>query len=97
MSTLWRPSPAFPTQYGRSADELKDNKRCQREHQADWVVLQRKCNHSAFNGYHWTPSDYSSVRCGHPGCGRVWRTKAAYVDSLPDAKGEGPVTKGGAQ
>lgn len=49
-----------------------------------WVVLQRLCNHSAFNGYHYTPSDYSTVEC--LSCGRVGRTKAAYVDRLRDWK-----------
>jgi hypothetical protein len=58
---------------------------CGREHRKHWAVLQRKGNCSAFNGYHWTPSDYSAVRCAAPGCGRAWRTKAAYVDTLPDA------------
>lgn len=43
----------------------------------------RKGNRSAFNGYRWTPSDYSEVRCTV--CGRSWRTKAKYVDALPDA------------
>lgn len=47
-----------------------------------WVVVQRRCNRSAFNGYRKTPSDYSQVRCC--ACHSVWRTKAAYVDSLPD-------------
>lgn len=49
-------------------------------------VLQRKCNHSAFNGYRYTPSDYSLVRCLK--CGAVWRTKAKYVDKALDAKDE---------
>lgn len=49
-----------------------------------WQVLQRYCNHSAFNGYHETPSDYSSVQCRT--CGGVWRTKAAYVATLPDRR-----------
>jgi uncharacterized Zn finger protein len=49
----------------------------------DIEVLQRRCNYSAFNGYKRTPSDYSTVRCRK--CGAVWRTKAAYVDSAPDA------------
>jgi len=48
-----------------------------------WVVTDRECNHSAFNGYHWTPSDYSRIECSR--CGRAWRSKAKYVDSLPDA------------
>lgn len=42
------------------------------------------------NGYHWTPSDYSLVRCNAPGCPRPpWRTKAAYVSTLPDARRAG--------
>lgn len=49
----------------------------------NWGVIQRKCNHSAFNGYHWTPSDWSRVVCFS--CGYGGRTKAAYVLALPDA------------
>jgi hypothetical protein len=48
-----------------------------------WGVLDYKCNHSKFNGGHYTPSDYSAVTC--KACGAVWRTKAAYVDQLPFA------------
>ena len=49
-------------------------------------VVQRHCNHSAFNGYHWTRSDYSSVMCFAPEhCTFMLRTKAGYVDALPDA------------
>lgn len=48
----------------------------------NWFVAQRKCNHSAFSGYHYTPSDYSSIHC--LSCQRAWRTKAGYVDSLPN-------------
>jgi hypothetical protein len=47
-----------------------------------WRVRDYRCNYSAFNGYHRTPSDYSSVMC--LGCSRSWRTKAAYVDGLPN-------------
>lgn len=43
--------------------------------------MQRLCNHSAFNGYHYTPSDYSSIRCMT--CGWHWRTKA-NVSHIPD-------------
>jgi hypothetical protein len=57
---------------------------CMGEHRAYWVVIQRECNHSAFNGYHRAPSDYSGLKCWAPGCGRAWRTKAAYVRELPD-------------
>ena len=72
---------------GMSERERGRNQQCARDHRAFWVVLQRECNYSAFNGYRYTPSDYSAVACRAPGCGRVWRTKAAYVGGLPDAKG----------
>jgi hypothetical protein len=55
---------------------------CETEDRSKWKVMQRYCNHSAFNGYRETPSAYSSVTC--TGCGRVWRTKAKYVDQLGD-------------
>jgi hypothetical protein len=48
----------------------------------EWRVTHRRCNYSAFNGYHYTPSDYSNVRCRR--CRANWRTKAAYVDELRD-------------
>lgn len=51
-------------------------------HRDEWFVRDRKVNYSAFNGGRRTPSDYSSVEC--PVCPRVWRTKARYVDDLPD-------------
>lgn len=55
---------------------------CRCEHgRTHWACMQYKCNHSAFNGYHYTPSDYSEVTC--MACGSVWRTKAAYVAELP--------------
>ena len=47
-----------------------------------WVVSERYCNHSAFNGYHYTCSNYSTVRCLE--CGAVGRTKANYVLQLKD-------------
>lgn len=47
-----------------------------------WRVLQRRCNHSAFNGYHETPSEYSTIQCLR--CGAAWRTKASYVWQLAD-------------
>lgn len=52
-------------------------------HRPRWVVVQRLCNFSAFNGSRYTPSTYSAVRCLT--CGTYWRTKAAYVRTLPDA------------
>ena len=45
-----------------------------------WVCLQYKCNFSAFNGYRYTPSDYSCVSC--EACGALWRTKAAWAGLL---------------
>lgn len=48
------------------------------------VVVQRRYNESAFNGYRRTPSEYSSIRCINTG--DYWRTKAAYVNDLPDQK-----------
>jgi hypothetical protein len=53
------------------------------DHKAHWHVTQRKCNFSAFNGYRYSRSDYSQVRC--PIDGKTWRSKGAYVDELPDA------------
>ena len=53
-------------------------------HRNRQAVIQRHGNASAFNGYRWQHSDYSSVICLAPGCGEVWRTKAAYVEELPD-------------
>jgi hypothetical protein len=55
---------------------------CMRDHRDAWWVYQRNGNTSAFSGGHWTPSDYSGIRC--EACGRRWRTKAAYVTALPD-------------
>jgi len=52
--------------------------------QRNWVVSQRNHNRSAFNGYHYTPSAYSTVTCR--GCHGFWRTKAAYVNQLPDQR-----------
>lgn len=59
-------------------------------HRKYWRVVQRQCNHSAFNGYRRTYSDYSTVICMAPAairgtCAGAWRTKAAYVTALPDA------------
>lgn len=46
----------------------------------DWTVLQFQCNHSAFNGYHYTHSDWSSITCNK--CRALWRTKADYVTDV---------------
>jgi hypothetical protein len=55
-------------------------------HRRHWVVEVRRANYSAFNGGRRTPSDYSQLHC--TACGAVWRTKAAYVDQIPDANQE---------
>lgn len=49
-----------------------------------WAVTQRYCNHSAFNGYKYTSSKYSTVVCF--ACRCVGRTKAGFVDDLPDGQ-----------
>lgn len=48
------------------------------------VVSQRNCNHSAFNGGRHAFSEYSAIACTQ--CGWVWRTKARYVERLPDGE-----------
>lgn len=52
----------------------------------NWRVYQRYCNHSAFSGYHYTPSRYSALCC--ESCRAHWRTTAAYVDKVRDATPE---------
>lgn len=56
--------------------------KCPKCRSANVKVSQRMCNHSAFNGYHYTPSDYSEIMCLN--CGWRWRTKADYVPGLSD-------------
>lgn len=51
-----------------------------------WKVLQRRHNNSAFNGYHYTPSQYSSIFC--MSCNAHWRSKGDYIDRLPDASNQ---------
>lgn len=84
--SYFHPTAERPTEYGLSRREREANRDCQRTHRDWWVVVQRNCNHSAFNGYHRTPSDYSEIKCTH--CGRRWRTNANYVRHLPDGTGE---------
>lgn len=50
------------------------------ERMRHWRLLQYRCNHSAFSGYHWTTSAYSEVTCER--CHRRWRTRAVYVEKL---------------
>jgi len=57
-----------------------------RAHRQSWRVMQRQCNHSAFNGYRLTYSEYSTLICMAPGCTGCWRTRAAYVGAIPDYK-----------
>lgn len=45
-----------------------------------WEVIGYRFNRSAFRGYRYTSSDYSLVQCSV--CGRAWRTKAGYVETL---------------
>jgi hypothetical protein len=62
---------------------------CDRRH---WIVVHRRCNYSAFNGSRWTLSAYSRLVCSN--CWHTWRTKATYVDQIPD--GQWPERKHGA-
>lgn len=55
---------------------------CKPRDKKNWVVVDRHCNYSAFNGYRGTHSAYSAVRCLV--CLFSWRTKSDYVASLPD-------------
>lgn len=55
----------------------------------NWGVSDYKSNHSAFNGYRSTSSNYSQVHC--LSCRATWRSKGRYVDSLPLLK----IEKGG--
>lgn len=48
----------------------------------NWEVTKYRCNYSAFSGYHYTPSEYSTVVCHAPGCSACGRTKAKFVDEL---------------
>jgi hypothetical protein len=72
-----------------SERERAEHAACARDHRASWRVYQRRCNASAFNGYHLTRSAYSGLVCTAPGCGRRWRTKAGYVAEIPDLPAEG--------
>ena len=45
-----------------------------------WECRQYKSNHSAFNGYHFTSSDWSSVHCAV--CGALWRTTALWAGMI---------------
>jgi hypothetical protein len=54
-----------------------------KDHKPSWTVIVRNGNYSAFNGYRFTPSAYSLVKCRS--CGAHWRTRAAYVAGLPGA------------
>lgn len=56
-----------------------------------WVVDVREGNHSAFGGYRFQSSAYSSVRCLD--CGWHWRSKGRYVAALPDATDRKPVLR----
>lgn len=58
-----------------------------KERMKNWQVVVYKANYSAFNGYAYTPSDYSQVCCTGTGCNGAWRTKAPYVNELTKAPG----------
>jgi len=56
---------------------------CGRTGYSNKRVTVRNGNHSTFNGYRFTPSNYSEIRCKD--CRHYWRTKAQYVSQLLDA------------
>ncbi len=58
----------------------------------NWVISQYRCNHSAFNGYHRTPSDWSRITCRNPECHGCGRTKADYVTELYILQGKAEAT-----
>ena len=53
---------------------------CWQDHRALWVVTLRH----VFASRKTLASAYSRVRCD--ACDRTWRTRAAYVEKLPDAE-----------
>lgn len=55
---------------------------CKEHGKKFWRIVHYKHNHSAFNGYHRTYSEWSSIICVAPGCLASWRTEAAYVEKL---------------
>lgn len=58
--------------------------KCSRCNSSNLAVLNRKCNYSHFQApkgqCHY--SEYSTIECTN--CGKIWRTKAKYVDNLPN-------------
>ena len=56
--------------------------KCPKCRSTDVRVAHRLHNHSAFNGYRQTRSDYSGCYCFT--CGYGYRTRADYVSGLPD-------------
>lgn len=59
------------------------------ERMQNWVIIQYKCNHSAFSGYKHTSSDYSCFRCRK--CQHVWRSKSDYVYTVKVLNEKNPV------
>lgn len=50
------------------------------EKMKNWVVVTYRGNKSAFNGYKFTPSEFSEIKCNK--CGNTWRTKMNYVQII---------------
>ncbi len=64
---------------------MSDGRACGDEgHRSYWVVVQRNYSEFVLNGYRRQASDYSRVQCTLGSCNADWRTKAAYVEDLPD-------------
>jgi hypothetical protein len=65
-----------------SSFNCKCGERLKPVNERNWEVVRYRCNYSAFNGYHYTPSNYSTVVCNNDGCNGAGRTKASFVDDL---------------
>ena len=61
--------------------------RCTCETRDAWRARVYKGSYSAFGGYRFIGSDYSAVACETEDgdCGYSWRTKARYVEELPES------------
>lgn len=58
--------------------------KCPRCKSTNLKILHYKCNYSSFQKPRgqWHSSNYSVIECKD--CGQNWRTKAKYVDELPN-------------
>jgi hypothetical protein len=62
-----------------AARQPQDAAACRRGHKTYWQVTLYRAFRS---GSRRTESNFSTLTCTAPGCGRTWRTDAGYVDKL---------------